>query len=132
MRMMTDDAELARSAAAGDGAAFASLLDRHYDRLFALCFRLTGRRSEAEDLCQDICLSLPARLSSFAGQSKVTTWLYRVAVNAAHDRRRKAARYQKATEGWGDWELNRASADLVDRFALTDKTGVEIGLAPHP
>jgi len=118
MRMMTSDEDLAQAAAAGDGAAFASLLDRHYDRLFAFCFRLTGSRSEAEDLTQDICAGLPAKLASFQRRAKVTTWLYRVAVNAAHDRRRKRATYAKATTGWGDWEVNRTAAieDTSDKL----------------
>ena len=111
MRMMTSDEDLATAAAAGDGAAFASLLDRHYDRLFAFCFRLTGSRSEAEDLTQDICAALPAKLGSYQARAKVTTWLYRVAVNAAHDRRRKRASYVRATTGWGDWEINRTAAN---------------------
>ncbi len=111
MRMMTSDEDLAEAAANGDGQAFASLLDRHYDRLFAFCFRLTGARAEAEDLTQDICAALPAKLTSYQRRAKVTTWLYRVAVNAAHDRRRKRATYSKATEGWGDWELNRTATN---------------------
>ncbi len=110
MRMMTSDEDLAEAAAGGDGAAFASLLDRHYDRLFAFCFRMTGSRAEAEDLTQDICAALPAKLASYQGRARVTTWLYRVAVNAAHDRRRKRATYMKATTGWGDWEINRTAA----------------------
>ncbi len=110
MRMMTSDEDLATAAAHGDGAAFASLLERHYDRLFAFCFRLTGARAEAEDLTQDICAALPAKLASYQRRAKVTTWLYRVAVNAAHDRRRKRATYTKATDGWGDWENNRTAA----------------------
>lgn len=111
MRMITSDEDLAAAAADGDGQAFASLLDRHYDRLFAFCFRLTGARAEAEDLCQDICAALPAKLASYQRRAKVTTWLYRVAVNAAHDRRRKRATYVKATTGWGDWETNRTAAN---------------------
>lgn len=110
MRMMTSDEDLAEAAAGGDGAAFAILLDRHYDRLFAFCFRLTGSRAEAEDLTQDICAALPAKLASYQGRARVTTWLYRVAVNAAHDMRRKRATYMKATTGWGDWEINRTAA----------------------
>ncbi len=111
MRMMTSDEDLATAAAAGDGAAFASLLDRHYDRLFAFCFRITGSRSAAEDLTQDICAALPAKLASYQRRAKVTTWLYRVAVNAAHDQRRKRATYANATAGWGDWEINRTAAN---------------------
>ena len=109
MRMTTSDEDLAEAAAAGDGAAFASLLDRHYNRLFAFCFRLTGSRADAEDLTQDICAALPAKLASYQRRAKVTTWLYRVAVNAAHDRRRKRATYAKATTGWGDWEIQRTA-----------------------
>ena len=107
MYMADDDRELALAAASGDRAAFAALLDRHYDGLFRLCFRLTGRRETAEDLTQDVCLALPAKLRNFRGEAKLTTWLYRVAVNAAHDRRRRAATRMKSAEGWGHWELNR-------------------------
>ena len=114
---MTSDEDLATAAAAGDAAAFASLVDRHYDRLFTFCFRITGSRSEAEDLTQDICAALPAKLASYQGRAKVTTWLYRVAVNAAHDRRRKRATYARATTGWGDWEINRTAvnAELTEQ-----------------
>lgn len=117
--MTVSDENLALAAARGDGRAFSALLDRHYDRLFALCFRLTGARAEAEDLCQDICLALPAKLARFAGRAQFTTWLYRVAVNAAHDRRRRRASYARATEGWGDWERGR-QADLKDTGRALD------------
>lgn len=118
MRMMTDDDSLARAAAMGDRDAFAALLGRHYDRLFRFAFRLTGRRAEAEDLTQDICLALPAKLTSFRGEARFTTWLYRVAINAAHDRRRRAATHARAAEGWGDWEIARRAADTETRDAV--------------
>jgi RNA polymerase sigma factor (sigma-70 family) len=119
MRMTASDEDLARAAALGDGAAFGALLERHYDRLFRLCFRLTGARAEAEDLTQDICAALPAKLRAFRGESKVTTWLWRVAVNASHDRRRRRATYVKASEGWGDWEIARQDA-VADGRERTD------------
>lgn len=108
---MTDqDKELALAAATGDRAAFAALLSRHYDRLFAFTFRLMGNRPDAEDLTQDICAALPAKLQSFRADARFTTWLYRVAVNASHDRRRRTATHAKAADGWGDWEVNRREA----------------------
>lgn len=110
MRMNVTDEDLALAAAGGDADAFEALLSRNYDRLFGLCFRLTGNRAEAEDLTQDICAALPSKLAGFRGEARVTTWLYRVALNAAVDRRRKASRYARAMEGWGDWELGRQSA----------------------
>ncbi|MGJ8616420.1 MAG: RNA polymerase sigma factor [Sulfitobacter sp.] len=109
--MKTSDDNLALAAAGGDAAAFSTLLERLYDRLFRLCFRLTGSQADAEDLTQDICAALPAKLSSYRGDAAITTWLYRLCVNAAHDRRRRAATHAKAATGWGDWELNRRAAD---------------------
>ncbi len=111
MRMETTDEALALAAAGGDRDAFAALLARCYDRIFALAFRLTGSRAEAEDLTQDICAALPAKLRAFRGESCFTTWVYRVTVNAAHDRRRRAASHARAADGWGDWELNRRAAE---------------------
>lgn len=124
MRMQTPDEALASAAATGDRDAFAALLGRHYDRVFALSFRLTGSRAEAEDLTQDICLALPAKLGSWRGEARFTTWLYRVTVNAAHDRRRRAATRTRAADGWGDWEVNRRAgiaeeAEAQDWLAAT-------------
>jgi RNA polymerase sigma-70 factor (ECF subfamily) len=107
MKMDTPDQTLAEAAAQGDRAAFAALVSRHYDRVFSLCWRLTGSRTDAEDLTQDICAALPAKLQSWRAEARFTTWLYRVAVNAAHDRRRRVGAASRAAVGWGDWEANR-------------------------
>ena len=87
------DGALARRAAAGDRDAFAALLERHYERIFRVGARVLGDADEAADLAQDVCVALPARLASWRGESRFTTWLYRVVVNAARDAlRRKDAR----------------------------------------
>ncbi|MFN4170222.1 MAG: RNA polymerase sigma factor [Pseudorhodobacter sp.] len=117
--METPDETLAEAAARGDRDAFAVLLARHYDRLFRLCWRLTGERAEAEDLAQDICAALPAKLRNWRAEARFTTWLYRVAVNAAHDRRRRAGAASRAATGWGDWEVNR-QAGLSEEAAAQD------------
>jgi RNA polymerase sigma-70 factor (ECF subfamily) len=119
MRMETPDEALARAAAGGDGTAFAALVERHYGRIFATAFRLTGSRAESEDLTQDICMALPGKLPAFRGEARFTTWLYRVTVNAAHDRRRRAATRAKAAEGWGPWEENR-QAEAAEAAAALD------------
>lgn len=105
--MRVSDEDLAFAAQGGDREAFEALLQRVYDRLFALCYRLTGSRAEAEDLTQDICAALPGKLAGFRAEARVTTWLYRVAVNAAQDRRRRQATYVRALEGWGAHEIDR-------------------------
>lgn len=115
MLMDTPDEMLARAAAQGDRAAFATLLSRHYDRLHGFCWRLTGNRTEAEDLTQDICAALPSKLTSWRGEARFTTWLYRVAMNAAHDLRRRQATRSRAALGWGDWELARQDEIATER-----------------
>ena len=107
MRMDMPDEMLATAAAEGDRAAFAALVGRHYDRILGLAWRLTGVRADAEDLAQDICAALPAKLRHWRGEARFTTWLYRVVVNAAHDLRRRQATRSRAAVGWGDWELAR-------------------------
>lgn len=107
MRMTTSDEALALAAANGDDEAFSALITRHYDRVFRLAFRLTGMRAEAEDLCQDICTALPAKIVAYRGDARFTTWLYRVVVNAANDRHRRRAAYAKAADGWGEIEVAR-------------------------
>lgn len=114
--MELGDETLVQRAQAGDGDAFACLLERHYDRIFRLSFALLGSKADAEDLAQDICAALPGKLAGFQGRSKVTTWLYRITVNAAHDHRRKQKTRHRAAAGWGETErLRRAENEDKQR-----------------
>jgi RNA polymerase sigma-70 factor (ECF subfamily) len=119
MLMDTSDETLAQAAAGGDRAAFATLVGRHYDRIFGLSYRMTGSRAEAEDLAQDICAALPVKLSHWRGEARFTTWLYRVVVNAAHDLRRRQATRTRAATGWGDWEIARQE-EIAEARATQD------------
>ena len=85
------DERLAKRAAAGDRDAFSALLERHYDRVYRIGVRVLDDADAAADLAQDVCVGLPAKLSSYRGESKFTTWLYRVVVNAARDALRRNA-----------------------------------------
>jgi RNA polymerase sigma-70 factor (ECF subfamily) len=131
MLMDTSDETLALAAAGGDRAAFATLLARHYDRIFGLAFRLTGHRAEAEDLTQDICAALPAKLRNWRAEARFTTWLYRVVVNAVHDSRRRQATRARATTGWGDWELARQDEIATQAQALDWLTAAMQQLTPE-
>lgn len=118
MRMETSDEALALAAADGDAQAFDLLIGRHYDRLFRFAWRLTGARVEAEDLAHDILSALPAKLASYRGDAKFTTWLYRITLNANTDRARKAQRYTRAQTGWGEDQHRRAAEAQETREAL--------------
>ena len=85
-----DDAVLARCASAGDRTALDALLDRHVDRIHAVCRRICGP-DDAFDATQDALISITRSIDRFDGQCAFTTWMHRVATNAALDelRRRK-------------------------------------------
>ena len=102
MRMATSDNALAERAAGGDRDAFRVLLERHYDRIYRLAYRYCGRHADAEDITQDICLALPGKLRSFQGSARFTTWLYRVALNAAKDHARRGQSAAKAHETYAE------------------------------
>lgn len=89
--------ELVRRARDGDGVAFDRLYERHVDRVHATCLRLTADRREAEELTQDVFVRVWRNLESFRGESRFSTWLYRVAVNVVLDARRKRGRMHDRT-----------------------------------
>ncbi|MCA2212722.1 RNA polymerase sigma factor SigM [Jidongwangia harbinensis] len=84
-----DDAELLRAHVDGDPDAFAELVRRHRDRLWAVALRTMGDREEAADAVQDALLSAHRAAARFRGDSLVTTWLHRIVVNACLDRIRR-------------------------------------------
>ena len=83
------DAELLRAHVDGDPTAFAELVRRHRDRLWAVALRTIGDREEAADAVQDALLSAHRAAGRFRGDSAVTTWLHRIVVNACLDRMRR-------------------------------------------
>jgi len=76
----------------GDRRALDALLRRHYDRLYALCFRLAGNAADAADATQEALLAIVRGLSRFDGRAAFSTWSYRVATNACLDELRRRRR----------------------------------------
>lgn len=76
----------------GDREAFRELVARHYDFIFRTAAKWLGRRQDADDIAQEVCVKLATALGSFDGRSAFTTWLYRVTLNAVRDRQRAESR----------------------------------------
>ncbi|MGC9667018.1 RNA polymerase sigma factor SigM [Planosporangium sp. 12N6] len=106
-----DDAELLRAHTGGDRQAFAELIRRHRDRLWAVALRTVGDREEAADALQDALLSAYRAADRFRGDAAVTTWLHRIVVNSCLDRlRRRQARPTVPLP-----EVDRTVAPTTDR-----------------
>ncbi len=97
------DNSLAFQAAAGNSEAFAELLERHYDRIYRVSARVLFGESElAADVAQDVCLKLKDNLENFRGDSRFTTWLYRIVVNTAYDALRKNSVRQRIERNYAE------------------------------
>jgi len=95
------DEALAAAANAGDRGALETLLARHVDRVHGICRRVTGHPEDALDATQEALIALTRGLHRYDGRSLFTTWLYRVATNAALDELRRRKRRPDPAE-WTD------------------------------
>jgi RNA polymerase sigma-70 factor, ECF subfamily len=113
------DEELVTATKSGDELAFETLVKRHQRRIFALAFRYTRVREDAEDVVQETFQKAFVHLQKFEGKSSFSTWLTRIAINEAlmSLRRRRALHEVPADDSSGDQgttiglELDDASPD---------------------
>jgi RNA polymerase sigma-70 factor (ECF subfamily) len=82
----------------GDSEALAPIYDRHHDAIRTFCRRLVGDHSVAEDLLQDVFVTLPRAILRFRGESPLASFLTAVAINHARHHVRAAARRRRAME----------------------------------
>jgi RNA polymerase sigma-70 factor, ECF subfamily len=119
------DFELAQNSAAGDTAAFEEIYHRHFRRVYALCLRMMGNPTEAEDMTQEVFLQLFNKIGMFRGDSAFTTWLHRMTVNQVlmHFRKRSTRSEKITDEGETPVQIVQGTANpnkmpVVDRIAL--------------
>jgi len=84
-----NDIELIDQIRAGQVSAYRTLVDRYNDYVYTIAFRVLGNREDAEEVTQDSFIKAFKGLKTFQGQSKFTTWIYRIAMNTAISNRRK-------------------------------------------
>lgn len=105
-----DDTDLLAKARGGDRAAFGVLLDRHYDFIHRVAWRFCGNRDDAEDVAQEVCLRFARSVSGFRGEGQLTTWLYRLVLNAVRDRGRRVARERAGAVAYA---VHALTADVI-------------------
>jgi RNA polymerase sigma factor (sigma-70 family) len=91
---------LVERAKAGDRAAFSQLIETHYDFIFRTACKWTGKKSDAEDIAQEVCIKLATAIQSFDGRSAFTSWLYRVTINMVRDMQRSTSRKSKTIDAF--------------------------------
>jgi len=83
------DQDLVSQVVAGEGDAFATIVERHQGRLYNTIYRLVGSAEDARDILQDVFVKAFENLERFRGGSSLYTWLFRIAVNTSLSHRRK-------------------------------------------
>jgi RNA polymerase sigma-70 factor, ECF subfamily len=89
------DYDLSRAAAGGDMRALGELYERYRHRVYAVCVGMTRNAAEAEDLTQEVFVSLVKKVGSYRGESQFTTWLHRLTVNCVLMHFRRPARREQ-------------------------------------
>ena len=91
--MTTNDQILINQIIEGDAKAFGILVNRYKDLVFTLAMRMLKNREEAEEVSQDTFVKTYRSLNKFKGDSKFSTWIYKVAYNSCLDRIKKNKKY---------------------------------------
>ena len=99
--MESSDEELCRAVAERTPGAFDLLVERYQERAYRIAWSIVRDREEAKDCSQDAFIRLHEAAGSFAGQSKFSTWFYRILVNCCLDRQRRHRGWRRLV-GWRD------------------------------
>jgi RNA polymerase sigma-70 factor (ECF subfamily) len=116
------DADLVRLAREGNEDAFAALYAAHRTKVYSICLRMTSNTAEAEDLTQTAFLQVFRKLATFRGDSALSTWLYRVAVNTVLMHFRKKGLRQVSLEEPANREVGapkREQGKVDDRLSTS-------------
>ncbi|MEM1033464.1 MAG: sigma-70 family RNA polymerase sigma factor [Myxococcota bacterium] len=109
---------------ARDEAAFTELMQLYQQRVFALVFRMLGRRSEAEEVTQETFVQVFRYVDGFRGDAKLSTWIFRVAVNLSKNRMKRNVR--RASSAHQDLD------SIVDHQEFGAASGVSVGTIARP
>lgn len=109
---------------AHDERAFNELVATYETRVFRLVFRMLGRRDEAEDMAQEVFVQVFKAVGQFRGDSKLSTWIYRIAVNLCKNRTKYLAR--RHSDAQDELEPH------AERAPLSEAKGVTYGDVARP
>lgn len=115
------DEDLVAAAVSGDAGALDALLARHVDRIHMICRRVLINHDDALDATQEALLAVSRRLDRYERRARFTTWLYRVATNAALDEARRRSRRPTPSEHLPERADSAGfEASVADRLAIDE------------
>ena len=113
---MNSEAELIGLAKTGDLQAFQQLVELNSRKMYHTAYRILNHKEQAEDCVQEVFMKVFLKIDGFNEESKFSTWLYSITVNAALDMLRKNAKHNQCTEH--DFDQTVASEENVQERAI--------------
>jgi RNA polymerase sigma-70 factor, ECF subfamily len=86
---MSADTDLISRAAGGDPSAFQALVERHRSMVYRIAYQFAGNHHDAEDIAQEVFIKVYRSLDRFRQDAQLTSWMYRIVMNACIDHRRR-------------------------------------------
>jgi RNA polymerase sigma-70 factor, ECF subfamily len=86
---MSADTDLISRAAGGDASAFQALVERHRAMVYRIAYQFAGNHHDAEDITQEVFIKVYRSLDRFRQDAQLTSWMYRIVMNACIDHRRR-------------------------------------------
>ena len=123
-----NESELIARAAAGDRAAFHALVERHRPLVYRVAFQFAGNHHDADDIAQEVFIKVYQSLARFRQDAQFTSWLYRIAMNACIDHRRRQLPHLTHRE-MEDPELALESTPAGEPGPEDCAAGAELGVA---
>lgn len=123
-----DETSLVSRAAEGDRAAFHALVERHRPMVYRVAYRFAGNHHDADDIAQDVFIKVFQSLARFRQDAQFTSWLYRIAMNACIDHRRRQTPHL-VNRDMEDPALALESAAAEEPGPEDRAAGVELGAA---
>jgi RNA polymerase sigma-70 factor (ECF subfamily) len=99
------DAALVESLRRHEEGAAEALVSAYAGRVFRLAIRITGNNADAEEVVQDALWAASSKIETFRGTAAFGSWVYRIAANAAYQKRR-ARRNERNETSWEDWSVS--------------------------
>src|SRR5262245_66669307 len=93
------DVDLLSRAAGGDSSAFQALVERHRSMVYRVAYQFAGNHHDAEDIAQEVFIKVYRSLDRFRHDSQLTSWMYRIVMNACIDHRRRYRGSTSAASG---------------------------------
>ena len=124
--MTNEEQILIRNVQRGEMAAFQELVEKYKQKVFYMALDMTGNHHDAEDLSQEVFMKVFTAIKDFRGEAKLSSWLYRIAMNTCIDKTRRRHLklvdidekvYEQATPGKNPEQLlqDRAAQDQIEQ-----------------